>query len=506
MNVHHRLPRMPALLFRLTLLSLMVTGNLLIVPTVRAEGRGIPALLQFAEQYHEQKSREESAPAPAVTAPSARVQNTKKPPRSEKKNSAPPLLWRTKEAESQRMRTTITRLEHQVNALQAMLAEKNESSVLSPVPDVKVVGQMVQGLREVLSITPKQQQVLTLLKQEQQAGQALKTSNAQLQTALNTLNGRMNAVSEVNDKLQKDLAQVHEENQTLTTRSETLNKQLIAANELDKQQHQQQEELTQQWLALQSELDGHETTVTALQSELSALQASSPLQVTQKDLENPSYRQDYAAGISLGEDILQVREERKKWGIETDKQIVLAGISDTFAGKRLMSKEQLLKALTASESLVTQARDHMMSEQAKQGEIYQAAFKKNSQVKRTAAGAWYRVDYAGDNPIPAGAAIDVVVKETLSNGTVIQDMEANQSVLSQTLDKFPPLFQEALKTLNNHGSLTLVVPPELAYGEKGYPPDVPPNATMIYTLRIAEVYSQGQKMPSAPASEEKKML
>jgi len=40
MNVHHRLPRMPALLFRLTLLSLMVTGNLLIVPTVRAEGRG----------------------------------------------------------------------------------------------------------------------------------------------------------------------------------------------------------------------------------------------------------------------------------------------------------------------------------------------------------------------------------------------------------------------------------------------------------------------------------
>lgn len=30
----------------------------------------------------------------------------------------------------------------------------------------------------------------------------------------------------------------------------------------------------------------------------------------------------------------------------------------------------------------------------------------------------------------------------------------------------------------------MVVPPALAYGETGYPPKVPPNATMIYELRI----------------------
>ncbi|WP_140183307.1 FKBP-type peptidyl-prolyl cis-trans isomerase, partial [Providencia stuartii] len=35
--------------------------------------------------------------------------------------------------------------------------------------------------------------------------------------------------------------------------------------------------------------------------------------------------------------------------------------------------------------------------------------------------------------------------------------------------------------------ITFVVPPELAYGDEGYPPSVPPGASLIYTLRIADI-------------------
>ncbi|WP_447870074.1 FKBP-type peptidyl-prolyl cis-trans isomerase [Serratia fonticola] len=103
--------------------------------------------------------------------------------------------------------------------------------------------------------------------------------------------------------------------------------------------------------------------------------------------------------------------------------------------------------------------------------------------------ACYRVDYAGDTPVPEGATLDVAV-ETLVDGTVIQDMDAHNAVLTQPLATFPPTFREALAALKNHGSVTLVLPPALAYGEKGYPPKVPPNATMVYTLRIADMYPQ----------------
>lgn len=33
----------------------------------------------------------------------------------------------------------------------------------------------------------------------------------------------------------------------------------------------------------------------------------------------------------------------------------------------------------------------------------------------------------------------------------------------------------------------MVVPPALAYGETGYAPQIPPNATMVYELRIVDV-------------------
>lgn len=69
-------------------------------------------------------------------------------------------------------------------------------------------------------------------------------------------------------------------------------------------------------------------------------------------------------------------------------------------------------------------------------------------------------------------------------------MELNGKVLSQPLSAYPPLFREAIGYLQDHGSITMAVPPEQAYGETGYPPDVPPDATMIYELRIDSSHRQ----------------
>jgi FKBP-type peptidyl-prolyl cis-trans isomerase FkpA len=425
------------------------------------DNTGVPALLQFAEQYNEQNLRQVTQALPEQQKLGS-AKSEQRQPKAVKKPRVSTLGWQIKEVELQRQRITIAQLEQKVGALQTLLAEKNAQLVPAPLPDMKALSQLAQGLRQALAIPPLEQQILTALERGEQATRALKKRNGVLQTRLTSA--------------QKDY-------QRLNTGNENLKQQLESAKDQSEQQRQQRQ-------SLQNEKDNQLVAVASLRAELAALQAKIPVQMDNTVLEKPSVRQDYAAGVSLGEEILQMQADRKQWGVKTDKQTILAGIVDTFAGQRHLNDDQLNQALIASEALVRRARDKVMAEQAKTGENYLATFKKDPQVKRTTAGAWYRIDYEGDAPIPARASLDVVVKEMLTNDVVINDMEANGAVLTQTLDKFPPLFQEALKTLRNHGSLTLVVPPELAYGDKGYPPSVPPNATMVYRLRVAEMYPQ----------------
>lgn len=257
-------------------------------------------------------------------------------------------------------------------------------------------------------------------------------------------------------------------------------------------QREQQAELQSQRQLMQSELDDTVKKLADTRADMASLQARSPRLVTADELKGAQQREDYAAGISLGEEILQMQEERQRWGVRAEKGMLLAGIADAFAGKRMLSDDELNNILAAAEKKVVSAREKISATQRQKGAAYLREFKKDQRVHQASSGFWYRIDYAGDAQIPATASVDVVVKETLVDGTVVQDMEATGATLSQPVADFPPLFKEAISLLKNHGTMTLVVPPEQAYGEKGYPPNVPPNATMIYTLRIAEVYPPAQ--------------
>ena len=511
--------------FRRSLPGIVVLGHLFSSPAVLADDNtGIPALLQFAEQYNKQN---QPSPLPAVNEPTSKNAKTKivqKHPRTEKKMPPTPttVRWQTKTSELQHQSTIISQLEQKVGMLQKLLAEKTVQPKPAPLPDMKGLGQLALNLRQTLGITPKERHVLATLKQVQQSNQRLKKQNNELQAQLGALKTELMANKkqsgkEVGEKIslltaalqaeKKDnvalkdhLAGIQRDYQTLIISNENLEKRLISTNAQSEKQLQQQKESEQRRGRLQTELDNSVAAVAALRTELTTLQAKTPMRMDKGALEKPSGQQDYAAGVSLGEEILQMQAERKKWGVTTDKQTLLAGIIDTFAGQRQLDDTQLNQALAASETRVTQARESVLAEQTRKGERFLATFKKDPRAKRTQAGAWYRIEYAGDGAIPAEATLDVVVKETLSDGTIIQDMDASGAVLSQPLSQFPPLFADALRQLKNHGTLTLVVPPELAYGEKGYPPNVPPNATMVYTLRIAEIYPDTLKKKKAEAT------
>jgi len=257
--------------------------------------------------------------------------------------------------------------------------------------------------------------------------------------------------------------------------------------------------------ALQSQLDvallvqkkdrSAEEQIKSLQEKLdAALKHKAALEVTQDELKKQTTREAYAIGISLGEEILQLQAENRNWAATDSEQPgVLAGIIDTFQRQEKLSAEELQKTLMNISKKVKTGRDKYMGDLKKSTQKFIANFTKQKNTKKSDSGFWYQIDYAGDTTIPENATLDVIVKESLTNGTVIEDMDAKGIVLTQAISAFPPIFREALGKLKNHGSITIVVPPELAYGKKGYPPKVPPNATMVYNLRVSEVYPEPTK-------------
>ncbi|HIE4801444.1 TPA: FKBP-type peptidyl-prolyl cis-trans isomerase N-terminal domain-containing protein [Serratia marcescens] len=197
-------------------------------------------------------------------------------------------------------------------------------------------------------------------------------------------------------------------------------------------------------------------------------------------------KQAYAAGVSLGRDIVHLQQENRRAGLEADRRLLLAGIADTLAGQLRLDEAAIDSALrTAQQRLQqTQAPPPPLDDKA-----YLTDFARQEGVKQDALGFYYRVDYAGNGAIGADDRVDIVVRESLVDGRVVKDMELAGTVISQPLTRYPPLFRAAIEKLQRHGSITLVVPPALAYGKQGSPPAIPPDATMIYTLRIADVQS-----------------
>ncbi|MBL0905575.1 FKBP-type peptidyl-prolyl cis-trans isomerase N-terminal domain-containing protein, partial [Serratia bockelmannii] len=329
-----------------------------------------------------------------------------------------------------------------------------------------------------------QQQLTQLQKERDGQRQQAEQQEQNLKTALAQQKAE---AAKATAELQQQLATLQGKNKTQTEQAKALEQRLAALTTENAQTVQLRNKAAQQADKTATELAAAQQAQQALREELDGLRSRAKWLPESQTLKKKPEQQSYAAGVALGRDIQTMLAERKNWGITPDKTVLLAGVIDTFSGHYQLSDAQLTSALAESEKAVNDARNQAAKTQTSKGEAFVAEFKKKKGTQKSPAGFWYRIDYAGDEAIKENARVDIVVKESLTDGRVIQDMDRSGKVMSQPLSAYPPLFREAIGHLKNHGSLTMVVPPALAYGETGYAPQIPPNATMVYELRIVDV-------------------
>lgn len=110
----------------------------------------------------------------------------------------------------------------------------------------------------------------------------------------------------------------------------------------------------------------------------------------------------------------------------------------------LLPQKELNTLKAQADSASEGARLKRVTAEQRHGETYIAKFSKQKGVEKSSMELWYRIDYSSKGALAKDAVVGVVVKEKLTYGSAIKNMELNGKVLSQQLSVYPPLFRKAI--------------------------------------------------------------
>lgn len=109
-------------------------------------------------------------------------------------------------------------------------------------------------------------------------------------------------------------------------------------------------------IAMAAALARQQRIVTQQEQQLQQLNRQLAAQRQPPELASDADKQAYAAGVSLGRDILHLQEENRRLGIEADRPRLLAGIADTLAGQQRLDDAAIDSALKAADAALQQAQ------------------------------------------------------------------------------------------------------------------------------------------------------
>jgi peptidylprolyl isomerase len=158
---------------------------------------------------------------------------------------------------------------------------------------------------------------------------------------------------------------------------------------------------------------------------------------------------------------------------------------DSVRIQRVGPKAKAFKATEARfQSLIKKAEgDVQEMRKAAEGKV--KALEK--QAITTPSGLKYVMTKAGSGPKPAkGTKISVHYTGTLIDGSKFDSSRDRNRPF-----EFPvgmgmviPGWDEALLDMRKGETRTLIIPPQLGYGERGAPPRIPPNSTLIFDVEL----------------------
>jgi FKBP-type peptidyl-prolyl cis-trans isomerase FkpA len=94
----------------------------------------------------------------------------------------------------------------------------------------------------------------------------------------------------------------------------------------------------------------------------------------------------------------------------------------------------------------------------------------------------------GSGPSPsANDVVQVHYHGTFPDGRVFDSSVERGEPASFPLNRVIPCWTQGVQQMKVGGKAKLVCPPALAYGERGAPPTIPPNATLVFEVELLAI-------------------
>jgi FKBP-type peptidyl-prolyl cis-trans isomerase FkpA len=188
----------------------------------------------------------------------------------------------------------------------------------------------------------------------------------------------------------------------------------------------------------------------------------------------------YALGVSVGKGLATLDLT------PSESVTVMKGFSDAMAGK---AGEVDLEAARPKVNALAQARAATrMEKERSRGKAFREEAAKAKDAVVWPSGLIFTQIKAGTGDSPtASDTVKVHYRGTLVDGTEFDSSARWHDPATFGVNNVIRCWTEGLQKMKVGGKARMVCPAEIAYGDRGAPPNIPPGATLVFDVELVDI-------------------